>query len=130
MSLNVVAQLGTGISLIVFAFPALAVTQLPKKYPEAYKQSPFKVPYPLLVVIAITAIIILLYQSYLLISDLKVGYMIGTLIYILISAAIAQFSNSNSINFGITLGYLAIFSLLIKIVMRSCSSLASSDVFA
>ena len=41
MSLNVVAQLGTGISLIVFAFPALASTQLPKKYPDAYKQSPF-----------------------------------------------------------------------------------------
>lgn len=46
MSLDVVAQLGTGISLIIFAFPALAVTQLPKKYPEAYKQSFFKLPYP------------------------------------------------------------------------------------
>ncbi|MDW8542974.1 APC family permease [Staphylococcus sp. KG4-3] len=96
MSLNVVAQLGTGISLIVFAFPALAVTQLPKKYPEAYKQSPFKVPYPVLIVIAIIAIIVLLYQSYLLISDLKVGYMIGTLIYILLSAAIAQVSNTKA----------------------------------
>ncbi|MGW7976483.1 amino acid permease [Staphylococcus xylosus] len=96
MSLNVVAQLGTGISLIVFAFPALAVTQLPKKYPEAYKQSPFKVPYPVIIVIAITAIIVLLYQSYLLISDLKVGYMIGTLIYILLSAAIAQVSNTKA----------------------------------
>lgn len=96
MSLNVVAQLGTGISLIVFAFPALAVTQLPKKYPEAYKQSPFKVPYPVLIIIAITAIIVLLYQSYLLISDLKVGYMIGTLIYILLSAAIAQVSNTKA----------------------------------
>ncbi|MCE5001158.1 APC family permease [Staphylococcus pseudoxylosus] len=96
MSLNVVAQLGTGISLIVFAFPALAVTQLPKKYPEAYKQSPFKVPYPVLIIIAITAIIVLLYQSYLLISDLKMGYMIGTLIYILLSAAIAQVSNTKA----------------------------------
>ena len=96
MSLNVVAQLGTGISLIVFAFPALAVTQLPKKYPEAYKQSPFNVPYPVLIVIAITAIIVLLYQSYLLISDLKIGYMIGTLIYILISAAIAQVSHTKA----------------------------------
>ncbi|AID41911.1 APC family permease [Staphylococcus xylosus] len=96
MSLNVVAQLGTGISLIVFAFPALAVTQLPKKYPEAYKQSPFKVPYPVLIVIAITAIIVLLYQSYLLISDLKISYIIGTLIYILLSLAIAQISNSKA----------------------------------
>lgn len=96
MSLNVVAQLGTGISLIVFAFPALAVTQLPKKYPEAYKQSPFKVPYPVLIIIAITAIIVLLYQSYLLISDLKMGYMIGTLIYILLSATIAQVSNTKA----------------------------------
>lgn len=96
MSLNVVAQLGTGISLIVFAFPALAVTQLPKKYPEAYKQSPFKVPYPVLIIIAITAIIVLLYQSYLLISDLKMSYMIGTLIYILLSAAIAQVSNTKA----------------------------------
>lgn len=96
MSLNVVAQLGTGISLIVFAFPALAVTQLPKKYPEAYKQSPFNVPYPVLIVIAITAIVVLLYQSYLLISDLKIGYMIGTLIYILISAAIAQVSHTKA----------------------------------
>lgn len=96
MSLNVVAQLGTGISLIVFAFPALAVTQLPKKYPEAYKQSPFKVPYPVLIVIAITAIVVLLYQSYLLISDLKIGYMIGTLIYILLSAAIAQVSHTKA----------------------------------
>ncbi|WP_336831605.1 APC family permease [Staphylococcus pseudoxylosus] len=96
MSLNVVAQLGTGISLIVFAFPALAVTQLPKKYTEAYKQSPFKVPYPVLIVIAITAIVVLLYQSYLLISDLKIGYMIGTLIYILISAAIAQVSHTKA----------------------------------
>ncbi|MGW7907589.1 APC family permease [Staphylococcus pseudoxylosus] len=96
MSLNVVAQLGTGISLIVFAFPALAVTQLPKKYPEAYKQSPFKVPYPVLIVIAITAIVVLLYQSYLLISDLKIGYMIGTLIYILLSATIAQVSHTKA----------------------------------
>lgn len=96
MSLNVVAQLGTGISLIVFAFPALAVTQLPKKYPEAYKQSPFKVPYPVLIIIAIIAIIVLLYQSYLLISDLKMGYMIGTLIYILLSATIAQVSNTKA----------------------------------
>ncbi|WP_436951552.1 APC family permease [Staphylococcus xylosus] len=96
MSLNVVAQLGTGISLIVFAFPALAVTQLPKKYPEAYKQSPFKMPYPVLIVIAITAIIVLLYQSYLLISDLKISYIIGTLIYILLSLAIAQISNSKA----------------------------------
>lgn len=96
MSLNVVAQLGTGISLIVFAFPALAVTQLPKKYPDAYKQSPFKVPYPVLIVIAITAIIVLLYQSYLLISDLKISYIIGTLIYILLSLAIAQISNSKA----------------------------------
>ena len=96
MSLNVVAQLGTGISLIVFAFPALAVTQLPKKYPEAYKQSPFKVPYPVLIVIAVTAIIVLLYQSYLLISDLKISYIIGTLIYILLSLAIAQISNSKA----------------------------------
>ncbi|MGS0652507.1 amino acid permease, partial [Staphylococcus arlettae] len=30
MSLTVVAQLGTGISLLVFAFPALAVLRLPK----------------------------------------------------------------------------------------------------
>lgn len=96
MSLNVVAQLGTGISLIVFAFPALAVTQLPEKYPEAYKQSPFKVPYPVLIVIAVTAIIVLLYQSYLLISDLKISYIIGTLIYILLSLAIAQISNSKA----------------------------------
>lgn len=96
MSLNVVAQLGTGISLVVFAFPALAVTQLPKKYPDAYKQSPFKVPYPVLIVIAITAIIVLLYQSYLLISDLKISYIIGTLIYILLSLAIAQISNSKA----------------------------------
>ncbi|MGW8027298.1 APC family permease [Staphylococcus xylosus] len=96
MSLNVVAQLGTGISLIVFAFPALAVTQLPKKYPEAYKQSPFKVPYPVLIVIAVTAIIVLLYQSYLLISDLKISYIIGTLVYILLSLAIAQISNSKA----------------------------------
>lgn len=96
MSLNVVAQLGTGISLIVFAFPALAVTQLPKKYPDAYKQSPFKLPYPVLIVIAITAIIVLLYQSYLLISDLKISYIIGTLIYILLSLAIAQISNSKA----------------------------------
>lgn len=95
-SLNVVAQLGTGISLIVFAFPALAVTQLPKKYPDPYKQSPFKVPYPVLIVIAITAIIVLLYQSYLLISDLKISYIIGTLIYILLSLAIAQISNSKA----------------------------------
>lgn len=96
MSLNVVAQLGTGISLIVFAFPALAVTQLPKKYPEAYKQPPFKVPYPVLIVIAVTAIIVLLYQSYLLISDLKISYIIGTLVYILLSLAIAQISNSKA----------------------------------
>ncbi|MGW7832668.1 APC family permease [Staphylococcus xylosus] len=96
MSLNVVAQLGTGISLIVFAFPALAVTQLPKKYPESYKQSPFKVPYPVLIVIAVTAIIVLLYQSYLLISDLKISYIIGTLVYILLSLAIAQISNSKA----------------------------------
>ena len=96
MSLNVVAQLGTGISLIVFAFPALASTQLPKKYPDAYKQSPFKVPYPILVTMAIIAIIVLLYQSYLLISDLKIGYIIGTLIYILLSAIIAQVSNKKN----------------------------------
>lgn len=96
MSLDVVAQLGTGISLIVFAFPALAVTQLPKKYPEAYKQSPFKVPYPILVTIAISAIIVLLCQSYLLISDLKLGYIIGTFIYIIISAFIAHFSNKKA----------------------------------
>ena len=96
MSLDVVAQLGTGISLIVFAFPALAVTQLPKKYPEAYKQSFFKLPYPVLVVIATAAIVVLLYQSYLLISDLKLGYIMGTFAYIFISALIAHFSNKKS----------------------------------
>ncbi|PHK48933.1 APC family permease [Staphylococcus edaphicus] len=96
VSLNVVAQLGTGISLIVFAFPALAVTQLPKKYPTAYNHSPFKLPYPMLVTIAAVAIIILLYQSYLLISDLNIGYIIGTLIYISVSAIIALISNNKN----------------------------------
>lgn len=106
MSLNVVAQLGTGISLIVFAFPAIAVTQLPKKYPEAYQQSPFKIPYPILLIIAVIAVIVLIYQSYLLISDLKLIYIIGTVIYIALSALIAHFSNHklnlklNSINFN------------------------------
>src|SRR5699024_2673615 len=96
MSLDVVAQLGTGISLIVFAFPALAVTQLPKKYPEAYKQSFFKLPYPVLVFIATAAIVVLLYQSYLLISDLKLRYIMVIFAYISISALIAQFSNKKS----------------------------------
>jgi APA family basic amino acid/polyamine antiporter len=106
MSLNVVAQLGTGISLIVFAFPAIAVTQLPKKYPKAYQQSPFKIPYPILLIIAVIAVIVLIYQSYLLISDLKLVYIIGTIIYIALSALIAHFSNRklnlkiNSINFN------------------------------
>lgn len=45
---------------------------------------------------AIIAIIVLLYQSYLLISDLKIGYIIGTLIYILLSAIIAQVSNKKN----------------------------------
>jgi len=96
MSLDVVAQLGTGISLIVFAFPALAVTQLPKKYPKAYKQSFFKLPYPILVIIATLAIVVLLYQSYLLISDLKLGYIMGTFAYVFISALIAHFSNKKA----------------------------------
>jgi APA family basic amino acid/polyamine antiporter len=96
MSLNVVAQLGTGISLIVFAFPALAVTQLPKKYPDAYRNSPLKVPYPLLVTIAVSSIIVLIYQSYLLISDLKTGYIIGTLLYILFALGVAHFSNKRA----------------------------------
>lgn len=96
MSLNVVAQLGTGISLIVFAFPALAVTQLPKKYPETYRNSPLKVPYPLLVTIAVSSIIVLIYQSYLLISDLKTGYIIGTLLYILFALGVAHFSNKRA----------------------------------
>lgn len=93
MSLNVVAQLGTGISLIVFAFPAIAVTQLPKKYPKAYQQSPFNIPYPILLIIAVIAVIVLIYQSYLLISDLKLIYIIGTVTYIALSALIAHFSN-------------------------------------
>ncbi|MDH9160181.1 APC family permease [Staphylococcus succinus] len=106
MSLNVVAQLGTGISLIVFAFPAIAVTQLPKKYPKAYQQSPFNIPYPILLIIAVIAVIVLIYQSYLLISDLKLIYIIGTVTYIALSALIAHFSNRklnlkiNSITFN------------------------------
>lgn len=96
MSLNVVAQLGTGISLIVFAFPALAVIQLPKKYPEAYRNSPLKVPYPLLVTISCSSIIVLIYQSYLLISDLKPGYVIGTLIYLLFAFGVAHLSNKKA----------------------------------
>lgn len=101
MSLTVVAQLGTGISLLVFAFPAVAVLRLPKKYPDAYQRSPLKVPYPLLVSISVVAIGLLLYQSYLLISDLEYVYIIGTLVYIIIAAGIAYLSRTPQ-NYEIT----------------------------
>ena len=68
--------------------------RLPKKYPEAYQRSPLKVPYPLLVSISVLAIGLLLYQSYLLISDLQLVYIIGTLVYIILAAGIAYLSRT------------------------------------
>ncbi|TCP23774.1 amino acid/polyamine/organocation transporter (APC superfamily) [Scopulibacillus darangshiensis] len=86
LSLETIAQLGTGISLIVFAFPAVAATQLPKKYPELYKNSPFKVSPGKLYLLAVIAVVLLGFQSYLLISSLELKYILGTFVYIVAAA--------------------------------------------
>lgn len=90
VSLTVVAQLGTGLSLFIFMFPVLALVRLPAKEPELYARSPFKLSQTKLNIIAGTALVVLGYQTYLLISDLETVYIIGTLIYILLSALFAQ----------------------------------------
>lgn len=90
VSLSVVAQLGTGLSLLIFMFPVLALTRLPKKAPELYEKSPLKLSQTKLNIISGVALVLLGYQSYLLISDLETIYIIGTLVYILILAVFAQ----------------------------------------
>lgn len=90
LSLDVVAQLGTGLSLLIYAFPALSLVMLPKKAPELYAKSPFKLSQAKLNVIAGVAVVLLGYQSYLLITDLEPIYIVGTVIYIILSAIFAQ----------------------------------------
>ena len=93
VSLNVVAQLGTSLSLIVFMFPVVAAGRLPKLYPEAYANAPIKLPPALLKTLIGISVVLLLAETYLLITDLETHYIIGSIAYVILAALFAVFSD-------------------------------------
>jgi APA family basic amino acid/polyamine antiporter len=82
LPLAVISALGTGVLLLANIIPVLAATKLPKKYPEAYKKAPFKLPPKVLNVTVMIGVALLLFQGYLLISSLSYKLIIGTVAYI------------------------------------------------
>lgn len=85
LSLEFVSMLGTGLILFTNIIPVIASTQLPKKYPDLYQKSRFKISPRGLKVLAIIATLFLGIQGYFLLSDLPRNVLIIVALYIIIA---------------------------------------------
>lgn len=81
-------MLGNGVILLYYILPVIALTQIPKKYPEAYAKSKFAPSPGGLKIVAVLAIFFLAIQAYFLLSDLPpmalgvvVGYILCAYLY-------------------------------------------------
>lgn len=80
ISLTTISQLGVGILLFSSIFPVLSAVQLPRKHPELYRKAPFTMKPTLLYIIVSIAVILLVYQAYLLLSRLSTPLIIGNIV--------------------------------------------------
>ena len=86
LSLGTISALGTGVFLLANIIPIVAAIQLPKKYPDAYRNAPFKLPPTALKISVGIAVLLLFVQGYFLLTSLSIKYLIGTLIYMAAAA--------------------------------------------
>jgi len=95
-SITTIAALGTGVGFFTYLMPFLACTQLPKKFPEAYHNSPFRVK-PLTIKIIVTvAILLSVGQGYILLMKLKPMLQLAVLIYTGACALYVYFAGKSS----------------------------------
>ncbi|MBP1961595.1 amino acid permease [Paenibacillus aceris] len=80
VSLTTISQLGVGILLFSSIFPVLSAVQLPRKYPELYRKAPFTMKPALLYMVVSVAVILLVYQGYLLLSRLSAPLIVGNMV--------------------------------------------------
>lgn len=89
VTLEDIAKMGVGLNMVIYAFPAVALTQLPRKYPELYAKARFKLPPWGYNVLAAVAVGLFGIQSYLLIADLNAKYLIAMGIYVALALVYA-----------------------------------------
>lgn len=87
ISLETISALGTGVILFGNVIPVIASTQLAKKFPDQFSKSSFKFPPIWINIIAIVAVLLLVFQGYLLLSTLSKSTIIGVIIYMAAAAA-------------------------------------------
>ncbi|MBA2938305.1 amino acid permease [Paenibacillus sp. CGMCC 1.16610] len=85
VSLTTISQLGVGILLFSSIFPVLSALQLPRKHPELYRKAPFTMKPTLLYIIVTVAVILLVYQGYLLLSRLSTPLIVGNVLLFIAS---------------------------------------------
>ncbi|REB08760.1 amino acid permease [Sporosarcina sp. BI001-red] len=92
VSLDTISKLGLGVLLFAAIIPVIAVTQLPKKYPELYAKSKFKLPPKVLMAVVVVSILLLAFQSTLMIMTLPVKIMLGAILYMIAAGIYVTFA--------------------------------------
>ena len=86
LSLKFISQLGTAAIQIANILPILSALFLVKRYPEAHKNSSFKLSVPVLATVVIVSIILQIIQGYFLLSDLPKTALFAAGGYIVLAA--------------------------------------------
>ena len=85
-----IAKMGVGLAMVIYAFPAVALTQLPRKYPELYARARFKLSPKGYYALGAVAVTLFAVQSWLLIADLDVRYLMAMGVYVLLALGYAM----------------------------------------
>lgn len=87
--LDIIATIGSGLGCVYQSLMPLSAMFLIKKYPLAYENSKFKLPKKILTPFAIFAFALLIFQTFLLISDLTPVAAVLSVVYLIVSIALA-----------------------------------------
>ncbi len=88
--LDIIATIGSGLGCVYQALMPLSAMFLIKKYPLAYENSKFKLPKKILTPFAIFAFVLLIFQTFLLISDLTPVAAVLSVAYLIVSVVLAH----------------------------------------
>jgi len=82
LSMGFISAFGNAAIQVANILPIIAALMLPKKYPEAYKNSKFKINLTLLKFVAIVAVCIQFVQGYFLMADMSLTVIISAVAYV------------------------------------------------
>jgi len=90
LSLDFIASLGNAAIQVANILPLIAAWYLPKKYPEAYKKSGFKINITILKVIVIIGVMLQFIQGYFLMDGMPITVIVTAVIYVVAAFVFAS----------------------------------------